>query len=126
MYTQLYAETTAQCIEGDTFRTIIPLAKGATVKASPYTHETSTHSSLVLGKGLSYTPSVTRNENVETRILFELSKESSLTQQELSVLVGLSLSTVKRVMKSMIEDGSISQVGGRKRGYWKLHIYRWF
>ncbi|MEG2284551.1 MAG: winged helix-turn-helix domain-containing protein [Eubacterium sp.] len=45
-----------------------------------------------------------------------------LTQSQIAVLTGRSERSTKRMMKSMMEEGTIERVGGRKYGCWKVKI----
>ncbi len=63
----------------------------------------------------------TLDETLEELVLLELiSKNPSMKQQELAEATGKSLSTVKRIMKSLQEKQYIRREGGKRYGKWEI------
>ncbi|MCL2148249.1 MAG: helix-turn-helix domain-containing protein [Methanomassiliicoccaceae archaeon] len=64
-------------------------------------------------------PPVNLSEN-EVKICNIISKNNNVTAEELSLLLGKSESTVRRILKQLTEKGIIERTGSRKDGSWKL------
>ena len=65
-----------------------------------------------------------KEENEETRVqneIIQLLKENSaFTQAELAKRVGLSRSTIQRIMKKMVENAQVVRIG-KTKGIWKVN-----
>ncbi|MDD4103102.1 MAG: DeoR family transcriptional regulator [Kiritimatiellae bacterium] len=57
----------------------------------------------------------------EQRVLSECRERRSVTVDELTVLLGVSVRTVKRVLSALQKQGRLRRAGGRKFGYWEVH-----
>ncbi|MBP5738012.1 MAG: winged helix-turn-helix domain-containing protein, partial [Abditibacteriota bacterium] len=62
----------------------------------------------------------TRNDTLEHKILTLLTNNPSLTQKELALITGMSIPSIKRVMKILVNTGRVSRVGSKRAGYWKV------
>lgn len=62
----------------------------------------------------------TLNDTLEVRVLTLLKANPKMTQQEIGETLGISIASVKRVMKKLIEAGKIQREGGRKIGTWRV------
>ena len=58
--------------------------------------------------------------DTELRILSEISKQPSVTILELMEIIGLSGSTVNRVLKNLQKNGYVARVGAKKNGHWEI------
>ena len=58
----------------------------------------------------------------EFAVLELISKSSLIKQEELAVETGKSLSTIKRIVKSLQKKGYIRRVNGKRYGYWEVLI----
>lgn len=47
-------------------------------------------------------------------------EKPSVTQSELKNRLQISLTSVKRVMKALQENGKIERMGSSRKGYWKI------
>jgi len=55
------------------------------------------------------------------KILVLLGMNAKLTQEEIALQTGSSIATVKRAMKKLVDDGSITREGGKRFGNWKIN-----
>ncbi len=62
----------------------------------------------------------TLNDPVNNPVLFWIRKRNSITALEISVLLNVSLSTVKRKIRKLKEKGIIIRTGSDKAGSWKI------
>jgi len=60
-------------------------------------------------------------EVLEKRILAEIRKNNQIKQKEIAQVLGTSIASVQRVMKSMVEDGIIKRKGGKRFGHWIIN-----
>ena len=49
-----------------------------------------------------------------------LKEKPAITQNEMAVYFGISVPTIKRAMKKLLERGYIVRKGGRRYGYWEI------
>lgn len=57
---------------------------------------------------------------LETRVIDILELDNRIKQKEIATELKLSISTVQRIMKKMIEAGKIERKGGKRFGYWEI------
>lgn len=69
-------------------------------------------------KGQNGTLGGTLENRLEEKILDAIRENPKLTQPQIASLVGSSERSIKRLMKSMTENGKIERKGGRRYGYW--------
>ena len=70
-----------------------------------------------VGEPLGLPAGLTENENM----VFEIIKENEdITIMDIAEHLGVSRSTVKRIIKSLNKKGIIMRVGSDKKGYWKF------
>ncbi len=55
---------------------------------------------------------------LEKRILDILVMNSNISQPQMAEIIGVSLSSVKRTVKKMVESGQIKHEGSKKSGRW--------
>ena len=55
---------------------------------------------------------------LEEEILFTINKNPYITQVQIALTLDCSERIIKRLMKTMQEDGMIERVGGRRLGQW--------
>lgn len=58
--------------------------------------------------------------STKERVLEELEKNSSLTRDDLSQLVGVSAEAIKQHLSNLKKEGKLERVGSTKSGYWKV------
>ena len=58
-------------------------------------------------------------EPIKTVLIEILRKNSKSTYDNLVKQMGISRSTVKRTIKTLVENGQIECIDGRRNGYWK-------
>lgn len=56
-------------------------------------------------------------KDINTRILDILCTNTSITQVEISYILGVSLRTVKKNMNDLVDNGVIERVGSSRKGY---------
>ena len=62
----------------------------------------------------------TLDDTLEKRMLALLKEKPAITQNEMAVYFGISVPTIKRAMKKLLERGYIVRKGGRRYGYWEI------
>ena len=60
-----------------------------------------------------------QNDTVNDTVFLLIKENNNITATEISERLKLSLSTVKRKIKNLKEQGIIERVGSDKTGYWK-------
>jgi Protein involved in cell division len=61
-----------------------------------------------------------KNDTVNDTVFSLIKQNKNITATEISKRLNLSLSTVKRKIKSLKEQGIIERIGSDKTGYWKI------
>lgn len=56
-------------------------------------------------------------ENKIIKLLFE---DNKLNQKQIAIKTGMSIASVQRAMKKMVEQGKIIREGGKRFGYWTI------
>jgi ATP-dependent DNA helicase RecG len=105
-YTKLYSGAEPTFIEGDVFRTIVPLHEAATTTVGPFKVPKSHDDTL--------------DDTLELRILSLIKIHPRINQRELSQQLEVSLPTIKRVMSDMVKKGILERKGGKRYGHWEL------
>ncbi|MCM1026633.1 MAG: putative DNA binding domain-containing protein [Roseburia sp.] len=62
----------------------------------------------------------TLDDTLEGKILALLKRQPSMTQSEIALLLDISVPSVKRAMKKLLENGDIVRKGGKRFGYWEV------
>lgn len=62
----------------------------------------------------------TLDDTLGGKILALLQEKPSITQNEIAVHFDISVPSVKRTMKKLLEGGHIVRKGGRRYGYWEI------
>ena len=102
-YTNIYSGGEPELIEGDIFKTIIPLERSVTAKVTDRVTE-------------KVTENVTERE---TEILALISENQSITQTEMADRLSVSRKTIASRLKSLKEKGVVKRIGSDTKGYWK-------
>lgn len=63
----------------------------------------------------------TLDDTLADRIMTLLRTHPSMTQNELAILLEISVPTVKRAMKVLSDNGRIERVGGKRYGHWQIN-----
>lgn len=58
-------------------------------------------------------------DTLDGNILTLLKEKPTITQNEMAVYLGISVPSIKRKMKKLLERGLIVRKGGRRYGYWE-------
>lgn len=113
-YTKIYSGGEPTFEENDIFTTIIPLKKTINV---------SEKNSIEISKGQNELLNDPLNEfldDTQNKILNLIKSDKSLTYDELSSQLNISVSTIKRKIKQMKELNIIVRINGKRDGYWKI------
>ena len=102
-YTNIYSGGEPELIEGDIFKTIIPLERSVTAKVTDRVTE-------------KVTENVTERE---AEILALISENQSITQTEMADRLSVSRKTIASRLKSLKEKGVVKRMGSDTKGYWK-------
>ena len=62
----------------------------------------------------------TLDDTLDKKILIVLKEKPTITQNEMAVHFGVSVPSIKRTMKKLLESGFITRKGGRRFGYWEV------
>jgi predicted HTH transcriptional regulator len=61
-----------------------------------------------------------QNDTVNDTVFSLIKQNNKITANEISARLGMSLSTVKRKIKTLKEQGKIYRIGSDKTGYWQI------
>jgi ATP-dependent DNA helicase RecG len=101
-FTKIYSGGEPELIEGDIFKTIIPITATSTPSGDDV--------DVDIGGDMSHV----------TKILKILTAEPDATQVRIAEFTGLSTRTVSREIKSLRDSGKIRRIGSDRSGYWEL------
>ena len=59
---------------------------------------------------------------ISDRLLLILYENNRMTQEDLSERLGISLRTVKRLMRTLQDDGRLSRQGNKRTGIWVVNL----
>jgi len=62
----------------------------------------------------------TQNDTVNDTVFYLIKQNSKITTAEISEQLNISLSTAKRKIKELKENGTVERIGSDKTGYWKI------
>jgi fido (protein-threonine AMPylation protein)/biotin operon repressor len=62
----------------------------------------------------------TQNDTVNDTVFYLIKQNSKITAAEISEKLNISLSTAKRKIKELKENGTVERIGSDKTGYWKI------
>ena len=99
-HTKIYSGGEPDLIEGDIFKTIIPLERSVTPKVTD-----------------KVTDKVTENE---AEVLTLISENPNITQTEMAKRLSVSRKTIASRLKSLKEKGVVKRVGPDIKGYWEI------
>ena len=57
---------------------------------------------------------------IQSKIYELISSNIFITQNEISQILGVSIRTIKRNFKELIDNNIIERVGSNKKGYWEI------
>ena len=103
-YARIYSGKDPEMIEGDIFRTIVPLNDGYSCERGRFFYQ--------VNEGAVYL-----SDN-QMKILDEIRKDSSVTAKILSSTVGISERKIQENMRVLKEKHLIARVGSNKNGKW--------
>jgi len=106
-YSLLYSGKEPELIEGDVFKTIVPITRAAGVNT---VNETVNETDKALRGGTEATK----------MILQAISENPRVSYGDISQSFGINRSTVYRAIKVLKETGIIQRVGSDKTGYWQI------
>ena len=100
-YTKAYSRGIPKLIEGDVFRTEIPLNR----------------------QQKNVTENVTEKLNpTEQKILKVLKDNPNINQKQLSDKLNVTTMTIKRNINKLKEKGLVERIGSDRQGYWKVNL----
>ena len=120
---KIYSGGEPELIEGDVFKTIVPLrgigAIGST--GAVFNLEVTENSPNTVGLSL---PNGNDNGNdlnkSKQAILEAIRKKPQITLDQLVIVTGISKRTISRSTKELQESGTIRRIGSARAGYWEL------
>lgn len=62
----------------------------------------------------------TLNDTLDAKIFAILKSNNKITQKKIAANLGISIVSVKRIMKKLVENGIIERKGGKRFGYWEF------
>ena len=108
-YTKEYSGGIPKLIEGDIFRTEIPLNRQ--------------ENNVTVNVTANVTANVTVKLNpTEQKILKILKENPNITQEQLSKKLKVTTMTIKRNTNKLKEKGLLERIGADKNGYWKINL----
>ena len=99
-YTKIYSGGEPELIEGDVFKTIIPLERSVTAKVTDKVIENITER--------------------ETDVLSLISENQNITQTEMAERLSVSRKTIASRLKSLKRKGMVKRIGSDTKGYWEI------
>ena len=60
------------------------------------------------------------DDGLENKIIKLLSEDNKLKQKQIAAKTGMSVASVQRAMKKLVEQGTVIREGGKRFGYWKI------
>jgi ATP-dependent DNA helicase RecG len=116
-FSKMYSGADPEMIEGDVFKTIIPLPQ---INATQDATETETENAtvnLVNATGNLYNATVNATEN---KILEAILQNESVSYDELAEILSKNRATIYRNIKSLKGRGLLERVGPDKGGSWRV------
>lgn len=76
----------------------------------------------VILKNLDFTNEVLNSgrTEMEIKVIKEIIQSPAIRQKDLAEEVGVSASTVQRIIKKLVKEGKIVQMNGKRDRYWKI------
>ena len=59
-------------------------------------------------------------DTLDKKIYALLREKPNITQNEMAAYFGVSIPSIKRAIKKLLEGGHIARKGGRRYGYWEI------
>ena len=110
-YTKIYSGGEPELIEGDVFKTIVPIGARNVVNGTVNEPVSETHDPVNELVNEPVTPD---------KLLSLISINPQIKYDELANQIGVSRSTIKREIKKLRERNIIKRVGSDKTGYWEV------
>ena len=60
------------------------------------------------------------DDTLDAQIFMILKSNNKITQKKIATNLGISIASVKRIMKKLVENGIIERKGGKRFGYWEF------
>jgi ATP-dependent DNA helicase RecG len=122
-YTKIYSGEEPELIEGDIFKTIVPLKGIGTISSTGDIPIIANKEELLETDDLSL-PYGNENGNEVKKskeaILDAIKKKPHITLDELVVATGKSKRSISRVTKEMQGEGLLQRIGSARAGHWKV------
>jgi ATP-dependent DNA helicase RecG len=117
-YTKIYSGGEPELIEGDIFKTIVPLSRTANVRESVLDVREN-----VLDDVLDVRENVLNNVTAET-ILKHIAEKPETTYAELAEKMSLSSKTIQRYVGKLKNAGRLKRIGSGRGGHWEVRETR--
>ncbi|MDR1572178.1 MAG: winged helix-turn-helix transcriptional regulator, partial [Clostridiales Family XIII bacterium] len=101
-YSKIYSGGEPELIEGDIFKTVVPLGSSVTARVTERVTD--------------------RVTEKESGVLALIAQNKSVTQDEMSKKLGVSRKTIAARLKSLKEKGVIRRVGSDIKGHWEIDV----
>ena len=120
----MYSDSEPLFVEGDVFRTTIPLSEAATATVGPCVA-----CSGGQNKSADENDSDSVNDSVndsvklsatDAKVLAEIKRSPHATRSALASSIGVAISTIDRSVKRLKDVGLIERIGSDKAGCWKV------
>jgi ATP-dependent DNA helicase RecG len=117
-YTKIYSGGEPELIEGDVFKTILPLKEIGSVGAN------GDPIGEVIGEAIGEPrfPDHFPKTETQDRILAALSENPNMSVSALAVKVGVSDRSIKQNIKVLRESGLLERVGSNRKGQWVVKV----
>ena len=117
-YTRMYSGSEPQFVEGDVFKTIIPLTEVATATVGPevITPPDEEINGVING----VTNGVINPSPTEQKLLVLIKTNPRITKQQMSISLGIGSGSVERALIKLKNLGLIKRVGPNKTGHWEV------
>jgi len=82
--------------------------------------QTTTHKLLFRNEGILADTVKPQIDNVNDTVFSFIKQDNKITAKEMSERLKMSLSTVRRKIKELRDNGKIERIGSDKTGHWKI------
>lgn len=118
-YTRLYSHSDPVLSEGDIFEIRIPLNETNVKPNEANVNPIESNMNPIESNTNPIKKDSISEKNINEAVIEIIKKDPKITQRKLPGLLGVSRSTIQRVMRELTEQGRIERIGGT-RGYWKI------
>jgi len=116
-YTKIYSGNEPELIEGDVFKTIIPLSGISQIVPSVPNDSKNVPRDVL--NGSKNIPDVSKDEN-EALIFDSIANEPKITYSQLSEKLDISRKTIQRHVQKLKKSGNLKRVGSKRSGHWEI------